>query len=255
MATTEFVVEEVAENLEEAASAIRRLNANSLTFMAGGICIGIGVGFYLGQRWRRSQVEQKVFKESEEEVEKIRTYYAQEARAKRPLQEIIEEKGYEDPSLVESRPLPPPVPISPTTRVTVHDRTEEAEKDKNDGWSYPYELARRNWKAPHIIHQDEFFSTEETPFQQTTYVYYAGDDKLTDTDNTVLNNRETLIGTDALINFGHGTDDMNIVYVRNPALELDIEIVRHTGTYEEEVLGLEREDENEAEDETEATDD
>jgi hypothetical protein len=109
--------------------------------------------------------------------------------------------------------------------------------------------------VPHIIHQDEFFSNEETPFQQTTYVYYAGDDKLTDTDNTVLNNRESFVGPDALINFGHGTDDANIVYVRNPGLELEIEVVRHNGTYEEEVLGLEREEDEEDADGTEATDD
>jgi len=155
----------------------------------------------------------------------------------------------------EERPLPPPVPVSPARETDFIHRTEVAEKDKYDGWNYPYELSQRNWKAPHIIHQDEFFSNEETPFGQTTYVYYAGDDKLTDTDNTVLNNRESFVGPDALINFGHGTDDANIVYVRNPALELEIEIVRHNGTYEEEVLGLEREEDEEDEDGTETTDD
>jgi hypothetical protein len=255
MATTEFVVEEVAENLEEAASAVRRINAGAIGYVLGGICIGVGVGFVIGRRFQREQITAKIYAESEAEVDKIREYYAREE--KRPLEEIIVEKGY-DKAKTEpepERPLPPPVPVSPARETDFIHRTEVAEKDKYDGWNYPYELSQRNWKAPHIIHQDEFFSNEETPFGQTTYVYYAGDDKLTDTDNTVLNNRESFVGPDALINFGHGTDDANIVYVRNPALELEIEIVRHNGTYEEEVLGLEREEDEEDEDGTEATDD
>jgi hypothetical protein len=251
MATTEFVVEEVAENLEEAASAVRRINASAVGYVLGGICIGVGIGFVLGRRWQRERITAEIYAKSETEVDKIREYYAQEDRLEKPdLEDIVQEKGYGDLAKAIDeieRPLPPPVPVSPAH--TVH-RTEEGERNKYDGWSYPYELAKRNWKAPHIIHQDEFFSNEETPFGQTTYIYYAGDDKLTDTDTTVLNNRETLIGPDALMNFGHGTDDVNIVYVRNPVLELEIEIVRHNGTYEEEVLGLEREDEDADETET-----
>lgn len=247
---TEVVVEEVAENLEEAASALRRINPGAIGYVLGGICIGVGIGYYFGRRWQKEKIIAQAYAESEAEVEKIREYYT---RMDKPsLEDVVEEKGY-TVVVEEERPLSPPVPVSPA-RSTVH-RTEEAEKSKYDGWSYPYELARRNWKTPHIIHQDEFFSTEETPYGQTSYVYYVGDDKLTDTDNTVLLNRETLIGSDALMNFGHGTDDANIVYVRNPQLELDIEIVRHDGTYEEEVLGLEREDENEDEDGTETKDD
>lgn len=253
MATTEFVVEEVAENLEEAASAVRRINAGAVGYVLGGICIGVGIGFVLGQRWRKERLKAEIYDKSEEEVDKIREYYAQSTRTEKPdLEEIVQEKGYSDlANAIDEveRPLPPPVPVDPAQRI---HRTEAAERDKYDGWSYPYELARRNWKSPHIIHQDEFFSKEETPYEKTEYIYYAGDDKLVDTDTTVLLNRENLIGTDALLNFGHGTDDANIVYVRNPVLELDIEIVRHDGTYEEEVLGLERDDEDA--DETETSD-
>lgn len=247
---TEVVVEEVANNLEEASRVVRALNPQALGYLFGGVCIGVGVGFVLGQRWRRERITAKIYQESEAEVEKIREYYAR--NEKPDLEEVVQERGYmtED---VERRPLPPPVPDISPARGGIY-RTEEAEKDKYSGWNYPYELSQRNWKAPHIIHQDEFFSNEDTPYSKTTYIYYSGDDKLVDTDTTVLNNRENLIGKDALINFGHGTDDANIVYVRNPGLELEIEIVRHNGTYEEEVLGLEREVEEDA-DGTETTDD
>lgn len=235
---TEVVVDEVANNLEEASRAVRALNSGSAGYILGGICIGLGIGFVLGQKWRRKQIAEQIFKQSEEEINQIREYYAR--NDKPDLEEVVQERGYAVEE-EEERPLPPPVPVNPAQRV---HRTEEAEKDKYEGWSYPFELSQRNWKGPHIIHQDEFFSAESEMIQ-TTYVYYEGDDKLTDTDNTVLNNRETLVGRDALMKFGHGTDDSNIVYVRNPAIELEIEIIRHNGTYAEEVQGLEREEEDE----------
>jgi hypothetical protein len=78
---------------------------------------------------------------------------------------------------------------------------------------------------------------------QTSYLYYAGDDVLVDTDNTVLHNRENLIGTRALNKFGHGSDDRNYVFVRNPEIELEIEIIRLPGRYDVEVQGLDDSDE------------
>jgi hypothetical protein len=253
---TEVVVEEVAENLEEAARAVRRLNPTSLGFLFGGVCIGIGVGFVLGQRWRKEKIRAEAFQESEEQIEAIREYFSSGRQEKSDLDKIVAEKGYVPageerstmfPTPSENRPLRPPVPIINATRPETTHRTEEAEKDKYDGWNYPYELSQRNWRAAHIIHQDEFFSNEEDAFQQTSYMYYVGDDKLVDTDETVLNNRVNLVGKDALEKFGHGTDDSNIVYVRNPQLELDIEIIRHSGKYAVEVLGLEEEEDDDDE--------
>jgi hypothetical protein len=62
---TEVVVEEVANNLEEASRVVRHLNPRALGYGAGGICIGIGIGFLLGQRWRKEQSRREAFVESE----------------------------------------------------------------------------------------------------------------------------------------------------------------------------------------------
>lgn len=256
----EVAVEEVASNLEEAARAVRTLNPKTLTFLVAGIIIGGSLGLFIGRRWGKESAKEEAFNRSEEEIAKVREYYTRQEKPS--LEEVIVEKGYEGESQTSAeRPLPPPVPIIPEAsdlrkvrpekvigKITY--RTEEAEKDKHDGWSYPYELSQRDFSKPHIIHQDEF-TTNETEYSQTTFMYYAGDDVLVDTDETVIHNRENLIGHRALEKFGHGTDDRNYVFVRNPEIELEIEIIRVPGRYEVEVQGLDdHEDDNGSDAET-----
>lgn len=249
----EIAVTEVANNLEEAARAVRRFDPKMLPVLAGGILIGIGIGYMIGKRRGREAAWYEASEKAENDVDRIRKYYTERQREKPPLEEVIVEKGYEgetQASAPSERPLPPPVPIIPEAedlqkidpqavmrKITRTYRTEEAEKDKHDGWSYPYELSQRDFSKPHVLHQDEF-TTNETGYTQTTYMYYAGDDVLADTDGMVLNNRVNLIGQRALEKFGHGADDRNYVFVRNPELELEIEIIRVPGRYEVEVQGL-----------------
>jgi len=242
MAAGELVVEEVAENLEEAAAAVRMLDTKALGFLVGGLAVGVGVGFYFGYRYNREKIRAEAFRDSEDEVQRIREYY--ERTQKPELDAIIEEKGYDTPEPVQ-RPLPAPVPViepvarqMPIEEVEVQRvEQEKAEKDKDVGWSYPAELARRTPNKPYIIHQDEFFENE-TEFSQVTLTYYEGDGVLADTDDSVLHNQISLIGDGTLSRFGHGADDYNVLYVRNPHLEMEYEICRVQKSFEVEVEGL-----------------
>lgn len=240
----EKVVEEVAQNLEEAAEATRRINPSSVGYFFVGLGVGVGLGFYFGYRYNKEKIKAEAFRESEAELDKMRVYYQQREEgvkiipaAKPSAEEIVEERGYvtEEPE-VEERPLPAPVPVTEPRAVPV--RTEEEEKDKNDGWSYPAEMAKRSPDRPYIIHQDEF-AGNETDYTQVTYTYYAQDQILTDEHDDVLNNVEELVGERNLTKFGHGTDDFNVLYVRNSKLELEFEICQLNKSYEQEVMGLE----------------
>lgn len=248
-ALTEQVIEEVAENLEEAAAVTRRIDARAVSFFTGGLGVGFAIGFFFGYRFNREKIKAEAFKASEEEVDKIREDYQRRTVAAQPkpsVEDVIEERGYS--RMVEEeeveRPLKPPVPISgfPFAPSKEPKRTADGEKSKDDGWNYPTELARRTPDRPYIIHQDEFH-LNESGYQQVTYSYWAGDDVLTDEDETIINNRENLIGVDVLNHWGHGSDDFNVLHVRNSQLELEFEICRTPKSYEEEVLGLEHSDE------------
>ena len=228
---TEALTEQVAEHLEEAAVATRRLDTRALSFGLGGLGIGLAVGFFFGYRFNREKIRAEAFEQSEEEVRQIREHYRQRitaAQTKPTVGELIEEKGYSDERLA------PPVYISPGPGVVVPPPAPS--KDKDRGWSYPRELSQRSVEAPYIIHQDEF-TTNETEYNQVAYTYYAIDDVLVDEDNRPLPYASEVVGINNL-RFGHGTDDDDVVFVRNSKLEVEMEICRVNQSYHEEVLGL-----------------
>lgn len=104
-------------------------------------------------------------------------------------------------------------------------------------FDYEYEVTQRSPDKPYVITQEEFM-TNETSFQQTTVTYYEGDDVLADENEQMINEIDRTVGKDNLYRFGAGSGDGKIVYVRNDKLELEIEIIEHTGKFSEEVLGF-----------------
>lgn len=250
----EQVTEQVAEHLEEVAEVTRRIDPRLVKYFLGGLGVGAAIGFFIGYRFNHEKIKAEAFRESEAEIESIRKHYQSKIKAreneneKAELLEIVVEEEYtvdevEPPRGIQSfedlsrRPLPPPVPVNPAKRVF---RSTSTEKDKMDGWNFPKELAQRSSDQPFIIHQDEFHHNE-AEYTQVSYEYYEEDDVLIDEDKSVILNRDQLVVRNFAERFGHGTDDFNILFVRNPVLELDIEICRSPGSYEVEVLGLERE--------------
>lgn len=262
---TGALTEQVAEELEQAAVVTRRIDGKMVSSFFIGVGIGVGIGFYVGYRYSKKKLRAEILEEAEKEISEMREHYRQKvvakvAQDKPPVREIIEEKGYDttedveglkieyarldDPT--ETRRTRPPVPVDPARRRTEESfptpidpharvfRTDTAEKDKDEGWSYQQEVAKRGPDLTYIIHQDEY-TLNESGYEQVSYIYYAIDDVLVDGDDlqTILNNRENLIGEEALRRFGHGSDDYNIVHVRNSELQLEFEINRVEESWEE----------------------
>ena len=178
----------------------------------------------------------KAYRKADEEVEQIRQSLQERySRAtKPPLEEVVEEKGYAG-EVVEERPLPPPVPIveDPARPVEYH----APEKSKDTGWVWKDELASRNKHFPYVIHQDEF-NAEEPHYTQVSWTYWAADNILTDERTELVSRPDLVVGLEHIIGkFGHGSDDDNVMFVRNDRLEMEFEICRSFQSYEEEVLG------------------
>ncbi len=104
-------------------------------------------------------------------------------------------------------------------------------------WDYELEKENRTMDKPYILHQDEYFS-KETEYSQSTLTYYSGDDILVDEQEVPIYNYKAVVGE---LNFGHGSDDPNVVYVRNDKLSGEYEVIKDSGLYEIEVLGNEYE--------------
>lgn len=235
----DVVTEEIATNLEEVAEVTRRINGRNIGYIAGGLVVGVAVGFYFGRRWQREKLRAEAFEESAAEMRELREHYSRKVIASEPkpavdeLEEIVAERGYTTEE-VEERPLRAPVPVSPSPLSVVPAR-EETVSDETQGWDYTKEIQNRSPNAPYVIHQDEF-KNSRTGYSQTTYTYYAEDDVLCDTDDIPLPHGDLVVGQDNL-RFGHGTDDENVVFIRNDTLQIEAEICRVPKSYEQEVLG------------------
>jgi len=235
----EAIVEEVATNLEEVAEVTRRINTAALGYFVGGVVIGVGVGFYFGQRFRKEKLRKEAFEQSEAEVAEIREMYRTGERVtavpleKENVQDIIEKRGYSMKSEHDVRSLlRPPVPVTPDPVVSPLTSIRIAPEEV---WNYGLEQSLRSGNAPYIIHEDEFRGSE-LGYQQIACTYYAGDDVLVDEDGDILSIDST-VGNGNL-RFGHGSGSDNVVFIRNDKLEVDMEVSRLPGSYESEASGL-----------------
>lgn len=110
---------------------------------------------------------------------------------------------------------------------------------EEDEWDWEAETAQRGEDAPYVIHIDEF-RTDEMNYHQHTLTYYEGDDILADEKDVPIYNYSDLVGD---LKFGHGSEDRNIVYVRNDKYGAEYEVILHRGSYEVEVRGMQIEQE------------
>ena len=98
-------------------------------------------------------------------------------------------------------------------------------------------MPTRQDDVPYVIHKDEYFNNERD-YEQITLTYFEGDDVLSDSNDTPIDDQDAMVCLGNLGKFGHGSGDPNVVYVRNVELELEIEIVHSDGLYSEEVHGI-----------------
>lgn len=90
---------------------------------------------------------------------------------------------------------------------------------------------------PYLITVEEY-SEENDHFEKITIYYYDGDDTLADEQEEIISNATELIGEEALLSFGEGTNAPDTVLVRNERLGIDYEVLRLRKNYKETVLGF-----------------
>lgn len=231
----EEVVEEATKNLPDG-FYIRGWVGTVLTVAGSGL--GTFVGYRLADRKLRKEYERI----AEDEIDQMRTHFRQQmvAREEKPdlsdLAKRTAELGYSENS---DTPAPPGEVNTPVVPEDVRNVFEDTAKDAAEGWDYEVELASRMEDKPYVIHYDE---REEKEYEEITLTYYAGDDVLCDENDKVVDSPDFLVGAANLDKFGHGSNDKNVVYVRNESLTIDIEVVRSDKTYAEEVHGFKHED-------------
>jgi len=248
---------------EKLLEVIRRPSVISASVGVAAFCGGLGLGYFLC-------LQKSKYYCSVEETEETEDY-DEDIFNSPVIQEIHEylDMHHEPLSPQELYPKPDPDDISVDDdgldklnelvdkygledghkifRVEKYGYSEDPLKDvvmnnvfagSSDNWDYDVEVSNRTDKSPYVIHKDEFWSNE-FDFAQTTLTYFQGDDILVDQSDTPIYNYETVVGE---LKFGHGSNDPNVFYVRNPKNRAEYEILLDRGSYSVEILGLDSED-------------
>lgn len=97
-------------------------------------------------------------------------------------------------------------------------------------------LARKNG-VPYVVSVQEY---DENPddHEQVVLTWFEVDNTLVDEDEKVIDDVENTVGSANMYKFGHGSNDSEVVYVRNESRQADYEVTRSQFSYQESVLGL-----------------
>lgn len=224
------------------------MTKREIDLLFGGGLVGFGIGCAGMYLVCNQSLKTKYNKIADAEIESVKATYREKeatlldiqkeiaAQPKPDLDTIIEREGYAPKSIEDA----------------VEELRAEEEEREEIGvaaftqlppWDHARQMAERTKEAPYVIHKEEFFG-DDSYESSLTFTYFEGDDVLVDESDEVITKKDEVVGMDNLTKFGHGSEDPNVVYIRNDRLQQDMEILLHKSHYAKEVLGLEEEPED-----------
>ena len=243
-----LTLEDVEEKTRQVA---RTLTKNRIGFYALGMGVGAVTGYFVAKRMLQTKYSQI----ADDEIAEMREHYQAKTRAleaeaaKRPVDEIVKERGY----FVEDEDEAPPMAVQPPPAVVETEEEEPPiiapepqnlfqEAEITHEWDWHEERKKRSPDIPYVIHYDERFDTEE--YSDVTLTYYDGDGVICNERDDIVdpNDVDRLLGEKNLERFGHGSNDASIVYIRNDDLQIIYEVVKSPNSYAEEVHGFSHDD-------------
>lgn len=210
----------------------KSLNNPVHTAIASGV-VSLGVGFaagYIWKKWRNKPVEEGPQLELDFDTAALPTIKPPKVVV--PAEHPVFQEATDEDTVITIEPVGPE--FEELNAVVAANVFAGDDSD----WNYEEEVAQRSEDEPYVLHRDEFFE-EEKGYAQITVTYYAGDEILTDDNDSPIYNHHDVIGD---LRFGHGSNDPKVFYVRNDKRHAEYEVVYDPGLYSVEVLGHEIED-------------
>lgn len=267
-ALTLRVAEPVVDILDEASDVIENqvdrfvtVTKNNPLIVVGALILGAGIGAAVAWKIADKKISLKYDEILLEEIAKTKEFYSRLNKAgvfetpESAVEALVPEEvveavqayqgreprvPYNNPKDIVVKDPRPPVNVEVEKVEVSHNVFVQAATDPRD-WDYNHEIAQRTGDKPYVISFDEFDAGEEGHEQQNLS-YYVDDNTLVDERDAPIDNTEYVVGDDNLLRFGHGSNDKNVVYVRNENIDTDFEIVRALGSYKRDVLGLDDDD-------------
>lgn len=248
-------IEQALDAMPMAASeAVRYVRTNPLVFVAVGAVSG-AAGALIAYKIVKRKLEFQFEERLAEEIQATKDFYGAVHKTEFATPEeavkalIPEEELREQVRDYQGRPSEGPIAydkIKPE-KVVVEVIKEEtvtavtANVFESTEWNWDRELAERKRigpEEPYVLHFDEFMQNEPD-YQQNTLTYYVEDDTLADEKEEIVHDVFDAIGDKEILGkFGHGSNDPRTLYIRNPRLDLDFEVVLSEKSYSQDVLGF-----------------
>lgn len=254
------IVEDQIEVIEKSAGLVKRIIWNHKTHISVAFLVGAGVGTAITYKLTKDKLTARYEELLEEEVQKTKEHYSRKemtgdyadpvTAAKVLIPEEERERLVVDgvKAMQDYRSESPAV--EPETAAEAEELIREEIKQSKkrnifensvEEFHWDEEIAYRESLSdadPYVITFEEYHEDEENEESQLTY--FQGDGVLADEQSTALTDdqEDALIG-DGNLRFGYGSKDGNIVYIRNPRVGMNMEIVRSEGRYDVEVFGVE----------------
>lgn len=238
--------------------------------IAGGVCI-FGAGGAGGYFVAKKRLEARYAALAQEEIDSVREAFTNQQKLDKegvfatpqeaaealavPIDpdilenvEIIATNGYaqgvfdtgddDNTTVVVDTPEGEGVTVKIGT-VNIFEQRDESEPTEASLWDHAdYEGSEEPYEIP-----VGFFMQNAGDIEQICLTYYEEDNVLVDDRDQPVPDIEGVVGTANLDQFGHLSQDENIVYVRNEKMRADYEVSRHPGSYAVEVLGMTPEEE------------
>lgn len=257
------------------ATIVQNRRVQSAAIGAGGFVLGAATGYFVARKTQTEKSVEEVMEEAGFQILDVDPEDLIGSKVEKPepgpltLEErVLAPEEISDEMLVSDTPIVDVEEVERTNYSAIGDdkakeaadeaETNEDEEGTSDGvvetgrekfedpplvnifegdqpdWDQEREDAHReSHNGPYIISQTEF-NANEFNYKQQDLTLYKDDNQLVDNDDAPLYGYSAVVGD---LRFGYGSNDPNVVFVRNTKNRAEYQIFLYEGNFAHEVLG------------------
>lgn len=196
-----------------------------VVYFTAGALIGASVTYFLTKK----AIEKRAFDLAEEEIHAVKETYNLIRSSKR-TEEEERQRTHEYLEVLDRQQY---AAQSEEPEEFVEENLDAVHEESEDVTTWD-----RSRDEPYVISTDEYMNDADE-YDKLVLTYFEADNTLVDEADTIIPDVEGTVGAANLLNFGAGSKDKNVVYIRNDRQENDYEVIRNMSSYSQVVLGIE----------------